>query len=154
MLSNHMLMDLYGVFVAVRENPLILSADAYGKMAELLDTSTDHNSIRILFRECIHIQEEQKAPDFIYVENRYATSFLCKDETAKRILKWILLHFMQLAEESDSEQIIDFADAVHFMPLLAYQPPFKITQRQFEKLIREYARKWKVPKGLYHHLRS
>ena len=145
-------MDLYGVFVTVRENPFILSADAYGKIAELLDTSTDHNSIRILFRKCSHIREEQKVPDFIYVENRYATSFLCKDETTKRILKWILFHFMQLVEEENSKQIIDFADAVHFIPLLVYQPPFKITQRQFEKLIREYARKWKITKRFYHHL--
>ena len=45
MLSNHMLLDLYALFVSVRRNPLLLPADAYQEIAEMLDTSFDHNAI-------------------------------------------------------------------------------------------------------------
>ena len=142
MLSNHMLLDLYGVLVAIRKDPFIVSMDAYEELSTLLDNCSDHNSIRILLRK--HIHEGQSVLDFIYTDNQYASSFLCNDQTTLFILKWILLHLMQLVKCNRIDQVIDFVDSVHFVPLLAYHSPHKITKRHLGKILRKYKRKWKV----------
>ncbi len=142
MLSNHMLMDLYGVLVAVRSEPFMFLPDVYREISCLLDHSTDHNSIRMLLRD--RIPGNQPLLEFLYTDNRYATSFTCKDQATIFILKWVLSHLAQLAEQGKAEQIIDFVDAVHDVPLIAYQPPYKIAKRKFIKLLRNYKRKWKA----------
>ena len=142
MLSNHMLLDLYGVLVAIRKDPFIIPTDAYEELSALMDNCSDHNSIRILLRKYIH--DGQSVLNFIYTDNQYASSFLCKDRTTLFILKWIMSHLMQLVKCNRIDQMTDFVDSVHFVPLLAYHSPHKITKRQLVKLLRKYTRKWKV----------
>lgn len=83
MLSNHMLLDLYALFVSVRRNPLLLPADAYQEIAEMLDTSFDHNAIRVVLRKYIPAEQTPPELNFIDTDNKYYTAFWCKDkETA------------------------------------------------------------------------
>ena len=65
MLSNHMLLDLYALFVSVRRNPLLLPAEAYQEVAELLDTSFDHNAIRMVLRKYIPADQTPSELNFI-----------------------------------------------------------------------------------------
>lgn len=118
MLSNHMLLDLYALFVSIRRNPLLLPAEAYQEIAEMLDTSFDHNAIRVVLRKYIPAEQTPPELNFIDTDNKYYTAFWCKDKEAAAFVRWMLLHFQQLAAEGQSAKIEDFADAVHFLPLV------------------------------------
>lgn len=71
MLSNHMLLDLYALFVSIRRNPLLLPADAYQEIAEMLDTSFDHNAIRVVLRKYIPAEQTPPELNFIDTDNKY-----------------------------------------------------------------------------------
>ena len=105
MLSNHMLLDLYALFVSVRRNPLLLPAEAYQEVAELLDTSFDHNAIRMVLRKYIPADQTPPELNFIDTDNEYYTAFWCKDKETVAFVRWMLLHFQQLAVEGQAAKI-------------------------------------------------
>lgn len=143
MLSNHMLLDLYMLFVAIRRNPLLLPAEAYQELAELLDTTDNHNAIRVVLRKYISAEQTPPELDFIDMDNKYATCFWCKDKATAAFVRWMLLHFQQLAAEGQAAKIEDFADAVHFMPLVAYQQPTCRIERKLRwRVMWRYGGKW------------
>ena len=114
MLSNHMLLDLYALFVSIRRNPLLLPAEAYQEIAEMLDTSFDHNAIRVVLRKYIPAEQTPPELNFIDTGNKYYTAFWCKDKETAAFVRWILLYSQQLAAGGQAAKIEDFADAVHF----------------------------------------
>ena len=145
-LSNHMLLDLYMLFISIRRNPLLLPADAYQELAELLDTTDNHNAIRVVLRKYIPAEQTPPELDFMDTDNKYATCFWCKakgKETAA-FVRWTLLHFQQLAAERVAAKIEDFADAVHFLPLVAYQQPTCRIERKLRwRVMWRYREKWR-----------
>lgn len=99
----------------------LLPAEAYQEVAELLNTSFDHNAIRMVLRKYIPADQTPPELNFIDTDNEYYTAFWCKDKETAAFVRWMLLHFQQLAVEGQAAKIEDFADAVHFLPLVAYQ---------------------------------
>lgn len=61
----------------------------------------------------------------------------------------MLLHFQQLAVEGQAAKIEDFADAVHFLPLVAYQQPTCRIERTLMRRGKwKYGQKWRCSRQM------
>ena len=110
----------------------------------MLDTSFDHNAIRVVLRKYIPAEQTPPELNFIDTDNKYYTAFWCKDKETAAFVRWILLYFQQLAAGGQTAKIEDFADAVHFLPLVAYQQPTCRIERKLMRRVRwKYGQKWR-----------
>ncbi len=142
MITSNDLFDLHYSFVLIRDN---ISCPQNAQILKTISTTVlsqcdSDNSIRKALSQ-IGIVDSEKWR-FVFCENVYTFRKLITNQKAMLTLSKICAILCQLIEEEKFEQAYDFADSIHFVPLII-EKNMKISVRKLKKLTREYRKKWK-----------
>lgn len=145
MLTNHMLYDLSGLFMAVRSDVKAFPAEAFAALADVfcrLAEIDNENVIRATLRK--YDLTSMPALRFITVDNVYAHRVFYNDQGLHQAIADILHTMDVLRTQEKNTQLYDFVDAIHFFPLLFTDDNMEHRQRMLDDLLEVYRKKWKV----------
>ena len=140
-ITSNDLFDLYYALVLIRNdikyelNPQILKAIS----KTILSHNNGENAIRKEIASVPLIDYSKWG--FVLHHNLYVFCEIVKDQETLYIIAQMCNFLQRLIEAGKFDQAYDFADSIHYIPILAQQRK-KITRHLIKSITRRYAKKW------------
>lgn len=154
-MTNNILVDLYGTFVALRADSKGVSPEVIKEIIlSLFDKSVspNENIVRQTLRRFqLHLTSSFS---FAKADNTYIYIKKYENKQIIDITKMLLYTTYMLMEEKKYSQLFDYLDAVHFFPIIIISQKIRFPKMLIRKLLKPYCYKWHCPLDEYKELHT
>ena len=143
MITNNILNDLHGVFVAMRNYGNQFTPESVLALIDGLHPDRKMENENIV-RQILRSYQLSSIPPlhFITTDNEYTFSVSFHSKELYIIIADILFTISILIREGRQEQLYDFADSIHNFPIAIHTQNIKSPHKLASKLLKPYRKKW------------